>query len=163
MPEIPSENALRDAVQAGLPATIADLSALVRIPSVAFDGFDPAQVRASAEAVAELLRGLDVFETVAIERAQTAEGKDGYPAVLARRPAAPGRPTVLLYAHHDVQPPGRDEDWETSPYEPALKPTPQGERIYARGVADDKAGIMVHVAAIRALSEVLGDFGVGLS
>ncbi|OJX62101.1 MAG: dipeptidase [Micrococcales bacterium 73-13] len=163
IPSGPVEAAIREAVTGGLPATIADLSRLVRIPSVSWDGFDPARVQESAEAVAELLRGLDVFETVSIERADRADGSPGHPAVLARRAARDGAPTVLLYAHHDVQPPGADEDWETPPFEPVLRPTPQGDRLFGRGTADDKAGVLVHVAAIRALVEALGQLDLGLA
>jgi cysteinylglycine-S-conjugate dipeptidase len=152
---------LTDAVQAGLPRAIADLSDLVRIPSVSWDGFDPARVADSATAVKALLEGLDVFETVEISQARNATGEGlGQPAVLASRPARNGKPTILLYAHHDVQPPGKDEDWDSSPFEPTVR----GDRIYGRGAADDKAGVMAHVASIRALTTVLGsDFDLGLS
>jgi acetylornithine deacetylase/succinyl-diaminopimelate desuccinylase-like protein len=152
---------LADAVQAGLPRSIADLSDLVRIPSVSWDGFDPAHVAASAVAVKALLEGLGVFETIEISQARNAVGDGlGQPAVLASRPARNGKPTILLYAHHDVQPPGKDEDWESSPFEPTVR----GDRIYGRGAADDKAGVMAHVASIRALTAVLGsDFDLGLS
>ncbi len=152
---------LTDAVQAGLPTAIADLSDLVRIPSVSWDGFDPAHVADSAVAVKALLEGLGVFETVEISQARNAVGDGfGQPAVLASRPARNGKPTILLYAHHDVQPPGKDEDWESSPFEPTVR----GDRIYGRGAADDKAGVMAHVASIRALTAVLGsDFDLGLS
>jgi cysteinylglycine-S-conjugate dipeptidase len=152
---------LTDAVQAGLPRAIADLSDLVRIPSVSWDGFDPAHVAASAAAVKALLEGLEVFETVEISQAKNATGDGlGQPAVLASRPARNGKPTILLYAHHDVQPPGKDEDWDSSPFEPTVR----GDRIYGRGAADDKAGVMAHVASIRALTAVLGsDFDLGLS
>lgn len=160
---MPVATAIERAVQGGLPAAIADLSRLVRIPSVSWDGFDPAHVEASANAVAELLRELGVFETVSVERASKPDGTPGQPAVLARRAARNGAPTVLLYAHHDVQPPGNDEDWDTSPYEPVLKPTDQGDRLYGRGTADDKAGVMAHVAAIRALTEAIGELDLGLA
>ena len=152
---------LTDAVQAGLPRAIADLSDLVRIPSVSWDGFDPAHVAASAAAVKALLEGLGVFETVEISQAKLAEGDGlGQPAVLASRPARNGKPTILLYAHHDVQPPGKDEDWDSSPFEPTVR----GDRIYGRGAADDKAGVMAHVASIRALTAAIGpDFDLGLS
>jgi len=142
-------------VRDGLPAAIADLSRLVRIPSVAWPGFDAAHVEASAEAVAALFRDLGVFDEVRVARAPV--GADpavlGEPAVLARRTARPGRPTVLLYAHHDVQPPGKDAEWDTPPYEPTLR----GDRLYGRGTADDKAGVVAHIAAIRALVDVLGE------
>ena len=147
---------LRAAVEADFPATVADLTRLVRIPSVSWSAFDPEHVARSAEAVAELVEGLGVFEVVDIRRARvgTEEGAAlGQPAVVARRAARNGRPTVLLYAHHDVQPPGRDDDWESPPFEPTLR----GDRLYARGAADDKAGVMAHVAAIRAVVDVVGD------
>lgn len=143
-----------------LPSTIADLSALVRIPSVSWSAFDPTNVQRSAEAVAELARGTGVFDTVEIKRAPIGDGAElGQPAVLARRAPRNGRPTVLLYAHHDVQPPGDDAHWDSPPFEPTVR----DERIYGRGAADDKAGVMAHIASIRALTNVLGtDFDLGL-
>src|SRR5690606_13949160 len=132
----------------------------VRIPSVSWSAFDPAHVQASAEAVAGLARALDVFDTVEISRARLGSSDElGQPAVLARRAARNGKPTILLYAHHDVQPPGRDEEWDTTPFEPTVV----GDRLYGRGTADDNAGFMVHIAAIRALLQTHGpDFDLGL-
>ncbi len=150
--------ALRESVRAGLPRAIAELSELVRIPSVSWDGFEAAHVQASAERTAELLRGLGVFDEVTVDRAPGPDGVLGQPAVLARRAPAAGRPTVLLYAHHDVQPPGAESDWSSPPFEPTLR----GDRLYGRGVADDKAGVMAHVAAIRALVETTGDPELGI-
>ncbi|TFD67640.1 dipeptidase [Cryobacterium sp. Hb1] len=157
---------LRTAVELGLPSTIADLCALVRIPSVSWAAFDPAHVAASADAVAALVRGLDVFESVDIVQAgigpsSTGSGTElGQPAILASRAARHGRPTVLLYAHHDVQPPGKDEDWESDPFTPTVR----GDRLYGRGAADDKAGVMAHVASIRALVAAVGpDFDLGIA
>ena len=157
----PSLDALREAVQLGLPTTIADLSDLVRIPSVSWDGFDPAHVAASADAVKALVDGLGVFDSVEVSQA-TIAGADklGQPAVLATRAARNGKPTILLYAHHDVQPPGGDEKWDSLPFEPTVR----GDRLYGRGAADDKAGVMAHIGAIRALIEVAGtDFDLGLA
>ncbi|TAM69059.1 MAG: dipeptidase [Microbacteriaceae bacterium] len=143
-----TDEAVTRAVDEGLPTAIADLGALVRIPSVSWAAFDPAQVATSADAVAALLHDLEVFDTVTVSRAPIGtDGALGQPAVLAARAAKAGRPTVLLYAHHDVQPPGRDDDWETAPFEPTVR----GDRLFGRGAADDKAGVMTHVAAIRAL------------
>lgn len=150
---------LRRSVRDGLPQTIADLSTLVRIPSVSWDGFDAEHVQRSAEHTAQLLRELEVFESVIVDRAPTPNGSLGQPAVLARRPARAGRPTVLLYAHHDVQPPGDDAGWDSPPYEPTLR----GERLYGRGSADDKAGVVAHVAAVRALLDADPDPEVGLA
>ncbi|WP_167050958.1 dipeptidase [Salinibacterium sp. ZJ77] len=157
----PHADELRAAVAAGFPTAVAELSSLVRIPSVSWDGFDHRHVRASAERVAELARGLDVFESVDVVQLPVSEpGSDqlGQPAVVAVRPARGGKPTVLLYAHHDVQPPGADDDWESKPFEPTLR----GDRLYGRGTADDKAGVLVHLAAIRAFVEVLGDPEIGI-
>ncbi len=155
------ESAIRAAVDSGMPTTIAELCALVRTPSVSWDAFDPQQVARSAEQVAELARGLGVFESVEIKRAPLPDSEDlGQPAVLAVRRARHGRPTILLYAHHDVQPPGNDADWESAPYEPVVR----GDRLYGRGAADDKAGVMAHIGAIRALVEAVGsDFDLGIS
>lgn len=150
---------LREAVQGGLPAAIADLGALVRIPSVSWDGFDPTHMHASAEAVKVLLEQLGVFDAVEIASAPIDESRTGQPALLATRAARHGRPTILLYAHHDVQPPGQDADWQSAPFEPTVR----GDRLYGRGAADDKAGVIAHVAAIRAFVETVGtDFDLGL-
>ncbi len=150
--------ALQASVRGGLPRAIAELSDLVRIPSVSWDGFDSAHVEASANLTAELLRALAVFDDVIVDRAPGPDGVLGQPAVLARRAPSVGQPTVLLYAHHDVQPPGDDSAWTSPPFEPTLR----GDRLYARGVADDKAGVMAHVAAIRALLETSGAPELGL-
>jgi acetylornithine deacetylase/succinyl-diaminopimelate desuccinylase-like protein len=118
-------------------------------------------VAASAAAVAGLLEATGAFDSVAVKQAPIGDGAElGQPAVLATRAARNGRPTVLLYAHHDVQPQGDDAHWETSPFEPTVR----GDRLYGRGAADDKAGVMAHVASVRALVEALGpDFDLGLA
>ncbi|MSR97660.1 dipeptidase [Arthrobacter sp. BL-252-APC-1A] len=155
---LPDEAALRNSVAAAFPRTLEDLTRLVAIPGIAWDSFDPENLDRSADAVAELLRGagLDDVQILRVDN----NGKPGGPAVVARRPAAPGKPTVLLYAHHDVQPPGDLSLWETEPF----TATERNGRLYGRGAADDKAGIMVHVGALRALDEVLGaDSGVGIT
>lgn len=151
---------MRDAAASGIPAALADLGTLVRIPSIAFPGFDHAEVQRSAEAVAELVRGTGLFEVVDIRRSAIPETDEtGMPAVVATRAARNGRPTILLYAHHDVQPVGDEALWESPPFEPTLR----DGRIYGRGAADDKAGVMAHIGALRALTEAVGaDFDLGV-
>ncbi len=122
-----------------LPSVRADLEDLVRIQSVWADPGRRAEVHRSAEAVSKLLSeaGFEDIRTVSA---------GGAPAVIARHPAPPGAPTVLLYAHHDVQPEGDGTQWASPPFEP----TERDGRLYGRGTADDKAGIATHLAAFRA-------------
>ena len=143
---------LRSRVSAELPRIRQDLEDLVRIESVSADPARAAEVQRSAEAVAELFRA-EGFEDVQIVSAR----EDGRaPAVIARKPAPEGKPTVLLYAHHDVQPENDHAEWDSPPFEP----TERDGRLYGRGAADDKAGIAAHLAAVRALGD---DLGVGVT
>lgn len=155
------ESALVEAVATGVPAALADLGDLVRIPGIAWPSFDQTQLERSAARVAELAEATGVFDEVRVLRAAIGDTDElGQPAVLATRAARAGKPTILLYAHHDVQPPGSDELWETPPFEPTVR----DGRLYGRGAADDKAGIMAHIASLRAVREVYGDdFDLGVS
>lgn len=139
-----TDEELRAAIRREMPGVRADLERLVRIPGIAFTGFDHSHVERSAEAVAELLRGAGIPDVRLVR-------KGGQPAVLGRRPAPPGAPTVLLYAHHDVQPVGDRSQWLSDPFEPEER----DGRLYGRGTADDKAGVMAHIAALRAFGEDL--------
>jgi len=134
-----SADEIRDAVASVLPAVRADLESLVRIQSVSADPSAEPHVQASAQEVARQLgeAGLTDVDIA------TADG--GLPAVIGYRPGAPGAPTVLLYAHHDVQPVGDLAQWDSEPFEPVER----DGRLYGRGAADDKAGIAVHCAAVR--------------
>jgi acetylornithine deacetylase/succinyl-diaminopimelate desuccinylase-like protein len=135
------------------------LSSLVSIPGIAWDAFDASELERSAEAVAGLLRETDVFESVEIFRSATPAGPMGAPAVVATRAARNSKPTILLYAHHDVQPPGADDIWESEPFKTEIR----NGRMYGRGAADDKAGVISHVYSIKALRELTNnDFDLGL-
>jgi len=133
---------LRDAVDRLMPDLREELDTLVRIPSVSAAGYDPAEVRRSAELTASL------FAAAGIEDVRLLEIDGSHPAVFAQIPAPEGAPTVLLYAHHDVQPPGPAGEWDTSAFEPSER----DGRVYGRGTSDDKAGIVVHTGAIRAFN-----------
>lgn len=134
-----------------------DLKTLARIPSVSFAGFDPAQVRRSAEATASILK------KSGFEKVELLNLGDAHPYVYGEwMNAGPGAPTALLYAHHDVQPPGREELWKTPVWEPTLKEGPGGMRLYGRGTADDKAGIIVHAAALDSFLKTHGNCPINL-
>lgn len=132
---------LRAAINEGTPQSRAELERLVRIPSIAFPDYDPAPVRASAQATAEILeaagyQGVRLIELPDID----------HPAVYGEVVGPPGAPTVLLYAHHDVQPEGPLDEWTSPPYEPVVR----DGRLFGRGASDDKCGIVIHAAAMRA-------------
>lgn len=136
---------IRDKVAEVLPGIRKDLEDLVRIESVSADPARKAEVQRSAEAVAELFRA-EQFETVEIV---SVDG--GAPAVIAHKSGPEGAPTVLLYAHHDVQPENDHAEWDSPPFEP----TERDGRLYARGAADDKAGIAAHLGALRVYGDEL--------
>ncbi len=131
---------LAETVRAQQPAVLADLARLVAIESVGADPARTDQVEASAVAAAGLLSELGCPDVQVVQVA------GGAPAVIARFPAPAGRPTVCLYAHHDVQPEGDPALWSSPPF----AATQRGERLYGRGTADDKGGLAVHLAALRA-------------
>lgn len=133
-------NDLRAAVDRMMPTLRQDLESLVRIPSVSAPGYDPAEVRRSAEFTSQLL------VTAGFSEVRLLEIDEAHPAVFAEIPAPAGAPTVLLYAHHDVQPPGPAAEWETEAFEPFER----DGRLYGRGTSDDKAGIIVHAGAVLA-------------
>ena len=125
-------------VERVLPSAIADLHKLISIPSISSMPEHDADVAACAEAVAGLFQDLGASEVKFLEGG-------GKPAVWANFPGPEGTPTVLLYAHYDVQPTGDIEAWTS----PAYEPTERDGRLYARGSADDKGGVALHLAALR--------------
>lgn len=133
-----------------------DLKTLSRIPSISFDGFDHTEIDKSAEATAALLK------KTGLENVQILKMDGVFPYVYGDWLKAPGKPTVILYAHHDVQPVGRESVWQSKPFEPTEKEGPGGLRLYGRGTADDKAGIIVHTAAIASFLKTLGKLPVNV-
>ena len=148
------------AVDKSFPGALETLKDLVRIPGIAWEAFDATQLDKSAEAIKRLFESTGVFDQVEILRAGYGDSLVGAPAIVATRQAKNSRPTILLYAHHDVQPPGEDSLWDSDPFEPEIR----NGRMYGRGAADDKAGIIAHYSSVKLLSEIAGaDFDLGLA
>jgi len=136
---------LADRVAARHPDDVALLERLVRIPSVSGPDPDSEALARSAQAVA------DELDAARLDWVRIVDGAHGTPSVIGERRGPVGAPAVLLYAHHDVQPAGEESAWTTAPFQPTLR----DGRLYGRGAADDKAGIVVHSAAVRALGSEL--------
>ena len=145
----PEMTDLHTTISALMPRLEANLRELVEIPSVSAAGFPEAEVRRSAERIRELL-----VEAGASD-ARLLEYPDAHPAVFASVDGKRGAPTVLLYAHHDVQPPGPSEEWETAPF----TPTERDGRLYGRGASDDKSGVIMHLGTLLAFA---GDLPVNV-
>lgn len=131
---------LRNRVSELFPQLQTTLADLVRIPSVSAPSYPPEPVRRSAEHIAELLGAAGCHDV------QLLEHPGAHPAVFGQIPGPAGAPTILLYAHHDVQPPGPAEEWLTGPFEPFEK----DGRLYGRGASDDKSGVIMHLGALGA-------------
>lgn len=139
---------LRERVRALMPQAVEDLRRLVAIPSIAFPGYDRAPVREAADVTATVLEraGCSV---------RLLEIQGAPPAVFGQIQGPAGAPTALLYAHYDVQPEGDADAWVSPPFEL----TERDGRLYGRGAADNKAGIVMHATALAA---VAGELGVGV-
>jgi cysteinylglycine-S-conjugate dipeptidase len=132
---------IHQAVHQSMPAAINNLKQLVSIPSIATQGYPREQVLAAARITEAQLK------TVGFQQVHRLEELAGdYPAIYGEIEGPPGTPTVLLYAHYDVQPPGQAQGWNSPPFEP----TERDGRLYGRGSADDKSGVVAHMATIRA-------------
>lgn len=132
-------SAVQDAVRRELPRARDDLEAMVRVPTISADPAHTGDVAAACDRAAELAREAGAADVQVVSAG-------GQPAVVASWPAPEGAPTVLLYAHLDVQPTGPAEEWTSGPFEP----TEFDGRLYGRGAADDKAGVVMHLAVLRA-------------
>ena len=140
------------AVEERFPEFKEALSELVRVPGVSAAGFPPEDLRRSAEVTGDVLGRLGV-ENVAVLNLPGVP-----PYVYGDWLHAPGAPTVLVYGHHDVVPPGPAEKWTSPPFLPVEK---KG-RLYGRGTADDKGGFLAWVAAASAYLRSAGRSPVNL-
>ena len=120
------------------------LSKLVEIPSISSLEVNQKDVLDSANYIAELFKELGLNSKVT-------SSKNSKPAVLAQTEIDPSKKTVLLYAHHDVQPVGDIKKWETDPFKPEII---EG-RLFARGSGDNKAGVVTHYEVVKNLLETL--------
>lgn len=145
--------ALATAVAGLMAAARDDLAGLVAIRSVADGvGDHPAECVRAADAVVALFAGVGVAGVRSVRTA------DGSLAVLGHSPGPAGSPTVLLYSHYDVQPSGDPADWADDPW----TLTEREGRWYARGAADCKGNLVMHLTALRALLQVDGTWPVGV-
>ena len=143
--DVSLEDDLRAAVAGLMPRIQADLESLVRIPSCAFVGFPREPVRAAAGETSRILESVGLTTGLI-------DIPGGEPAVVGTS-SREGAPRVLLYAHYDVQPAGDLDKWHTPPFDPVVR----DGRLYGRGAADDKSGIVMHAGALEAVRQVLGE------
>lgn len=123
-----------------MPGLIADLEELVAIPSIAFPGYPPEPVHEMADVT------LRMFREVGFDNARLMEVPSGYPPIYGEIPGPEGSPTVVLYAHYDVQPAPPEQGWTSDPWTPTQK---DDGRIYGRGAADDISGLVAHLGTLR--------------
>lgn len=131
-----------------MPALIEALKELVSCPSV---GADPAMAEGMESARTLIEARLDAMGFQNRQRLTPDDGS-GHPSIYAERLDAPGKPTILVYAHYDVQPPDPLHKWETPPFEP----TERDQRLYGRGISDDKGPMMIALDALAAFVAVEG-------
>lgn len=130
----------RAAAAAMMPTTKEALDRMVAVPSVAFPGYPPEPVHQMAGTV------LQLFKDVGIENAALQDVPTGYPPIYGTLDGPLGSPTVVLYAHYDVQPAPPEQGWTSDPWTPTKK---DDGRVYGRGAADDKGGLAIHLGTLR--------------
>ncbi|HEU4513440.1 MAG TPA: M20/M25/M40 family metallo-hydrolase [Nocardioidaceae bacterium] len=123
-----------------MPGLISDLEKLVAIPSIAFPGYPPEPV----EEMANLT--LQMFREAGFSNAQLMDVPSGYPPIYGEIPGPEGSPTIVLYAHYDVQPAPPEQGWTSDPWTATRK---EDGRIYGRGAADDISGLVTHLGTLR--------------
>jgi len=128
-----------------------ELKAFLRIPSISTDPEHKSDVRRAAEFARDLL------EKAGMKNAHLIEG-DGNPLVYAEWTGAPGKPTLLLYGHYDVQPADPLDEWLSPPFEPEIR----NDNIYARGAVDDKGQTLILIKAAEALMKQRGKLPINV-
>ncbi len=140
---------VRARVQNAWNDVVSVLNKKISLAAVSANGIAGEHMRKSAQYVAGVLREVGIDARV--EQSTNPDGTPGAFEVVGSRIVNPSAPTVLLYAHHDVQPVPDPSEWETNPFEG----TERDGRLYGRGSADDGGGIAIHYGALRALSDDL--------
>lgn len=128
-----------------------DYEAILRIPSIGALLAHDADTKRAAEFTAQMMRECQLEHVEIIPT-------EGQPLVYADWLHAPGKPTVLLYAHYDVQPVDPISEWKTDPFEPTL----EGDEIVARGATDDKCQLVTTIHAVGALLDATGKLPVNV-
>ncbi|WP_433359786.1 M20/M25/M40 family metallo-hydrolase [Actinoplanes sp. CA-142083] len=130
----------KDRVAALMPSLLESLERLVAIPSVAFPGYPAEPVELMGH------QTLDLVRAAGFTNAELMPVPHGYPPIYAEVPGPPGSPVVMLYAHYDVQPAPPEQGWTSDPWTPTRK---DDGRIYGRGAADDKGGLVAHLGTMK--------------
>lgn len=137
--------AVEDYLAAHADEAIRELEALCRLPSVSTDPAFRSGILAAAEFMADALRRSGF---PAVELIETA----GHPLIFAKAEHRPSAPTILIYGHYDVQPPDPLDKWLSPPFEPTIR----NDRLYARGVSDDKGPLLIPILVARAYATLSG-------
>jgi acetylornithine deacetylase/succinyl-diaminopimelate desuccinylase-like protein len=155
MTEPDTLQAVLDHADAHMEDSLARLFDLVRIPSVSTVPAHAGDCRAAARWLADQLAGLGFEASV--------RPTGGHPMVVAHQ-TDPTGPHVLFYGHYDVQPVDPLELWDTDPFEPVLRPAPDGDtHIVGRGASDDKGQLLTFIEACRAWKAVTGRLPIKVS
>src|SRR5580692_6873402 len=142
---------LKSYIESMRDAHLEELKEFLRIPSVSTKSEHKSDIEKAARWVAEKLRG------AGLDNIQITPTKM-HPLVYGESLRAPGKPTILFYGHYDVQPAEPLDLWTS----PAFAPTIRGGNLYARGSADDKGQVHIHIKALEALQKTLGKLPINL-
>src|ERR1700731_4207403 len=142
------------------PELLETLKTFLRIPSISADSAHKPDIRRAAEFCANELRQAGMTTVELIESAQSSQSETPQwnPLVYAEWLNAPGKPTLLLYGHYDVQPPDPLDEWTSPPFEPTVR----GDNLFARGASDDKGQTYILFKAVENLLQNTGRLPVNV-